>query len=155
MADEKPLLSSATPMVPPGESGAAPPPVPAGAISKEPMNLPPIPLAGPKAALALAPAAQKRDAEIVKDAFRELLETVVFVVVLVLMLKTFLAEAFVIPTGSMATTLLGYHYKETCEQCGYTNLINATREAEPNIPGQPQVLTQYQCINCRYKNKRR
>src|SRR5271156_3648874 len=40
-----------------------------------------------------------------KDAFREIVETVVFVVVLVLLLKAFIAEAFVIPTGSMATTL--------------------------------------------------
>src|SRR5437879_2457371 len=31
--------------------------------------------------------------------FREIAETVVFVVVLVLLLKTFVAEAFVIPTG--------------------------------------------------------
>src|SRR5262249_4813982 len=44
-----------------------------------------------------------------RDSFREVVETIVFVVVLVLLLKSFLAEAFVIPTGSMATTLLGYH----------------------------------------------
>src|SRR5262249_43191704 len=47
-----------------------------------------------------------------KDSFREIIETVVFVIVLVFMLKTFLAEAFVIPTGSMATTLLGYHKEQ-------------------------------------------
>ena len=54
-----------------------------------------------------------------KDNVRETIETIVFVVVLVLMLKTFLAEAFVIPTGSMATTLYGYHKDITCEKCGY------------------------------------
>src|SRR5262249_38961186 len=43
-----------------------------------------------------------------RDSLREIAETVVFVVVLVLMLKTFVAEAFVIPTGSMAETLYGY-----------------------------------------------
>src|SRR5262245_38191131 len=43
-----------------------------------------------------------------KDSSREIAETVVFVVVLVLLLKTFIAEAFVIPTGSMASTLWGY-----------------------------------------------
>ena len=52
----------------------------------------------------------------IKDNIRETIETVVFVVVLVLLLKTFLAEAFVIPTGSMATTLLrlpqGHHLRE-------------------------------------------
>ena len=51
---------------------------------------------------------KKDEVPAVKDAFREVVETVVFVVVLVLMLKTFVAEAFVIPTGSMAETLLGY-----------------------------------------------
>src|SRR5712691_7356281 len=45
---------------------------------------------------------------------REVVETIVFVVVLVLLLKSFVAEAFVIPTGSMATTLLGYHKDVTC-----------------------------------------
>src|SRR2546425_9945951 len=49
-----------------------------------------------------------------KDGVREITETIVFVVVLVLLLKTFLAEAFIIPTGSMATTLLGYHKNRVC-----------------------------------------
>src|SRR5207247_2346546 len=53
------------------------------------------------------------------DSFREIVETVVFVVVLVLMLKSFAAEAFVIPTGSMAETLLGYQVDVKCPKCGY------------------------------------
>ena len=48
------------------------------------------------------------------DGVRELLETVVFVVVLVLVLKSFIAEAFVIPTGSMAETLFGYQKQINC-----------------------------------------
>ena len=61
-----------------------------------------------------------------KDNIRETLETVVFVVVLVLMLKSFVAEAYVIPTGSMATTLYGYQLQVTCPQCGWqsTNLTH-------------------------------
>src|SRR4051794_18494886 len=51
-----------------------------------------------------------------RDNFREVCETIVFVVVLVLILKTFVAEAFVIPTGSMATTLLGYHRDVVCQK---------------------------------------
>src|SRR5262249_38921817 len=62
-----------------------------------------------------------------KDAFREIVETVVFVVVLVLLLKAFMAEAFVIPTGSMATTLLGYHHDITCPECGYRCPLNTSR----------------------------
>src|SRR5262249_35048353 len=53
-----------------------------------------------------------------KDTFREIIETVVFVVVLVLLLKSFVAEAFVIPTGSMAETLYGYQKLVTCPVCG-------------------------------------
>ena len=47
--------------------------------------------------------------EEVRDGWRETFETISFVVFLVLMLKAFVAEAYVIPTGSMATTLLGDH----------------------------------------------
>ncbi len=151
MADDIPPLGAVTPNVPPTSS-----PLPAGAMSAEPMNLPPISL-DHAAAKACAGARQVKsrpnDAEVAKDAFREMLETIVFVVVLVLMLKTFLAEAFVIPTGSMATTLLGYHHKETCEQCGYPNLINASREAEAPDP-RDMAVPGYRCINCRFYNNR-
>ena len=131
-----------------------PPPnpvVPPGAISSQPMNLPPIPLAGPAPATVSTPIATKKDTEI-KDSFRELIETIVFVVVLVLMLKTFLAEAFVIPTGSMADTLLGYHYKKNCDECGYPNLINASQEAEPANPDHRPRIVRFQCINCKHLN---
>jgi signal peptidase I len=87
-----------------------------------------------------------------KDGVREIIETVVFVVVLVLLLKTFLAEAFVIPTGSMATTLLGYHKEVTCEQCKYRFKVNASDEAEdrPNRP--PDRVVEGICPNCRFHN---
>lgn len=87
-----------------------------------------------------------------KDGAREIVETVVFVVVLVLLLKTFLAEAFVIPTGSMATTLLGYHKKVTCEQCGYPFTANASVEAGENERMRPQPVAACFCPNCRYRN---
>ncbi|MGL4553952.1 MAG: S26 family signal peptidase [Gemmataceae bacterium] len=61
---------------------------------------------------------------------REVVETVVFVVVLVLMLKSFVAEAFVIPTGSMAQTLWGYQKDVTCPKCGHRFPVNASDEAE-------------------------
>jgi signal peptidase I len=80
---------------------------------------------------------------------RELLETVAFVVVLVLLLKTFVAEAFVIPTGSMATTLLGYNKEVTCPQCGVSFPVNCSDEVENRQSGQP--LTRCQCWNCRYQ----
>lgn len=87
------------------------------------------------------------------DGTREIIETVVFVVVLVLMLKTFLAEAFVIPTGSMADTLLGYHKQVTCEKCRYRFLVNCSSEVDPQ-PGQmPKIVVGGICPNCRYQNE--
>ncbi|MBI2807463.1 MAG: hypothetical protein HYX68_20970 [Planctomycetes bacterium] len=128
-------------------------PDPATAVKAEGMKTPPIPLEPAQVKSPPAPViGDKKDAE-TKDTFRELIETVVFVVVLVLMLKTFLAEAFVIPTGSMATTLLGYHHKKVCEQCGRRNLINASEEAEPRNPNARQEVGRWQCENCQYVNE--
>jgi signal peptidase I len=59
------------------------------------------------------------------DPAREVFETVVFVVVLVLLLKLFVAEAFVIPTGSMASTLWGDQVKVTCPDCGHAFAVSA------------------------------
>jgi hypothetical protein len=82
------------------------------------------------------------------DSLREVVETIVFVIVLVLTLKTFVAEAFVIPTGSMATTLLGYHRNVTCPECGYTFPVNVSQEADPQN-GVPERITGCTCPNCR------
>lgn len=158
MADPTPTPPGSGPHVQPGLPPGAtppPPPPPPGAVSATPLNLPPIPLSGSPPPPAAAPtvAARKPDAE-VKDSFRELIETIVFVVVLVLMLKTFLAEAFVIPTGSMAKTLLGYHYKVTCKECGYVNWVNASKEAE--YTGKPENRPQLErcmCENCQFINE--
>ncbi|MFO0927305.1 MAG: S26 family signal peptidase [Gemmataceae bacterium] len=65
------------------------------------------------------------------DSPREIIETVVFVVVLVLLLKSFVAEAFVIPTGSMAETLWGYQKVVTCPQCGFEFPVNCSSEVDP------------------------
>jgi len=86
----------------------------------------------------------------VKDSFREVVETVVFVVVLVLLLKSFVAEAFVIPTGSMAETLYGYQKNVKCPACGYEFPVNASREADPQQEAQRAPIVGATCPNCRY-----
>ena len=134
-----------------GIASGAPGPAPAGAVSAEPMNVPPISLGTAPKPTPAPPIPGKKDEP--KDTFRELIETVVFVVVLVLMLKTFLAEAFVIPTGSMADTLLGYHHKVTCEKCGKLNLVNASNEADPQ-DRQKQDVVNSRCENCGWSNRR-
>jgi signal peptidase I len=82
---------------------------------------------------------------------RETLETFAFVIVLVLLLKSFVIEAFVIPTGSMAESLFGYNQVVACEECGYEFPLNSTCEVEPtNGPMRP--VEGYCCPNCRFKS---
>ncbi|MGE0710687.1 MAG: signal peptidase I [Planctomycetota bacterium] len=49
----------------------------------------------------------------------ENLEAVVVAVILALIIRHFVMEAFVIPTGSMAPTLLGDHFQVSCERCKF------------------------------------
>jgi signal peptidase I len=83
------------------------------------------------------------------NTLREVLETVVFVVVLVVLLKAFAAEAFVIPTGSMATTLLGYNKHVECPMCGAKFPVNASDEAGKG--GETKRIVECTCFNCRYR----
>lgn len=85
-----------------------------------------------------------------RDPARESVETIVFVVVLVLLLKLFVTEAFVIPTGSMATTLYGYQTIVTCKECGHEFPVNSHDEVEPGQDGEMRWLVGYCCPNCRY-----
>jgi signal peptidase I len=86
-----------------------------------------------------------------RDAAREAVETVVFVVVLVLLLKLFVTEAFVIPTGSMAETLYGYNKMVTCPKCGCEFPVNSHDEVEGNqVTGRKTPLYGFTCPNCRY-----
>src|SRR5262245_6548470 len=74
------------------------------------------------------------------ESSREVVETIVFVVVLVLLLKSFAAEAFVIPTGSMATTLWGYQKVVTCPSCRYQFPVNCSNEVDPQS-GPRELIT--------------
>ncbi len=88
----------------------------------------------------------------IKDPWREIIETVVFVIVLVFMLKTFLAEAFVIPTGSMANTLLGDHKDVICEQCAYEYRVNGSQFTQPQDGRDAVHVSTSDCPNCGYCN---
>jgi signal peptidase I len=83
------------------------------------------------------------------ESLREVVETIVFVVVLVLLLKSFAAEAFVIPTGSMAETLWGYQKVVECPRCHHVFPVNCSQEVDPSSP--PNVpVTGCTCPNCRF-----
>lgn len=86
-----------------------------------------------------------------RDPFREALDTVVFVVVLVFLLKQFVVEAFVIPTGSMAETLYGYQKEIRCAECGHDFALNSSVEVDPQDERDRRYVQGYCCPNCRYK----
>lgn len=94
---------------------------------------------------------KKRNLTHPRDPAREVVETIVFVVVLVLLLKLFITEAFVIPTGSMAETLYGYQKIITCAKCGHEFPVNSHDEVEGNqVTGRKMPLYGYCCPNCRH-----
>lgn len=65
-------------------------------------------------------------------AARETIESVVIAIILAFLFRTFEAEAFVIPTGSMAPTLQGAHRDVACPQCGYRYRTGASHESNPS-----------------------
>ena len=75
-------------------------------------------------------------------------ETVAPILVLVLLLKAFMAEAFVIPTGSMATTLLGYHHDITCPECGFRFPLNLSKQLDEQEGANRENITGCTCPNC-------
>ncbi len=50
---------------------------------------------------------------------RQTVELIVLLCLCVLLVRTFSAEAYVVPTGSMAPTLLGLHREIACPNCRF------------------------------------
>lgn len=98
-----------------------------------------------------ATAAPKAPKPVPRDSTREFVETVVFVVALVLMLKLFVVEAFVIPTGSMAETLFGYQKLVHCPECGFDFPVNSSNEVDPQDGRRAHRVLEATCPNCRHK----
>lgn len=61
---------------------------------------------------------------------REFVESLVVAVILALLFRAFEAEAFVIPTGSMATTLLGRHKDVIDQYTGFEYTVGASAELD-------------------------
>ncbi len=75
------------------------------------------------------------------------------VVFLAFLIWSLEAEGFVIPTGSMAPTLMGRHKEIVCPECGYVYTVNADREVEavpPNMGAGPRIQWGT-CENCRFE----
>src|SRR5262245_50116668 len=50
---------------------------------------------------------------------RQTIEFLITLCLSVLVFRTFAAEAYIVPTGSMAPTLLGIHQELVCPNCGF------------------------------------
>ncbi len=103
-----------------------------------------------------APSGKRRN-----DGFRETIESIVIAFVLAFLFRTFEAEAFVIPTGSMAETLYGRHKDVTCEKCNTHFRVSASDEIEEGSGiiavdwsdgSTPRIVNFALCPNCRYPN---
>jgi len=82
---------------------------------------------------------------------RDTLESIIIAFVLAFLFRTFTLEAFVIPTGSMAPTLMGWHKEITCSSCGYRFTYGvpddpALRRERDEGAGKPGC----RCPNCGY-----
>jgi signal peptidase I len=68
---------------------------------------------------------------------KDTIESILVAFILAFVFRAFVVEAFVIPTGSMATTLLGAHTRFHCPDCGYDFDVNYS--AAPQPPGTPEA----------------
>jgi signal peptidase I len=92
----------------------------------------------------------KPAAPVKSHAVRETVESIVIAFVLAFLFRTFEAEAFVIPTGSMAPTLMGRHKDVYCPKCGYRYQVSASEE-ESEDPRRPTAnCVAGMCPMCHY-----
>jgi len=76
--------------------------------------------------------------------FEQVIIMIGFVTMLLVDMK--IIHAFVVPTGSMAPTIMGYHKEVTCPECGARLFINASAEGEGLFRERVIGCT---CFNCR------
>lgn len=82
---------------------------------------------------------------------KDTVESILVAFILAFVFRAFVVEAFVIPTGSMAPTLLGAHMHFACDDCGYKYAVNYPTGGDLNVPNQvPQGKIDFKifCPNC-------
>ena len=83
---------------------------------------------------------------------RETIEAVAIAFVLAFLFKTFQAEMYVIPTGSMAPTLLGRHKEVLCDSCQFKYTVGASQEIDQSSGVVMVRLATSECPNCNHQN---
>lgn len=105
--------------------------------------MPPTTTAKSKAALASKPTDSGRPRN--REGSRETVESFVVAAILAVLIRAFLAEAFVIPTGSMAPTLMGRHKDVECQECHHPFQVNVHTDPA----GRDISPAHGTCDNCR------
>ncbi len=84
------------------------------------------------------------------SAFRpaDVVQTVLTGLILAFVFRDFLVEPFIIPTGSMADTLLGAHATRVCPACGWEFDVGPLR-GTASVPAGFLVPPEVVCPNCR------
>ncbi|MGN6505358.1 MAG: S26 family signal peptidase, partial [Tepidisphaeraceae bacterium] len=80
---------------------------------------------------------------------KETIESILVAFILAFIFRCFVVEAFVIPTGSMAPTLLGAHMSFRCPDCGYRFTVGYSDDSDPySTPEQADKVYSIFCPNC-------
>ena len=83
------------------------------------------------------------------EGIKETIESIVIAFILAFVFRAFVVEAFVIPTGSMATTLLGAHYRLTCPDCGQQFKVGHVGDGDGDRTSVKSVTNESNRIQCR------
>ena len=102
-----------------------------------------LPPAGDSPTVPAAARLRTRDVVVGPLAFgRETIESIVVAFTLALLFRAFEAEAFVIPTGSMAPALMGRHKDLVCSACGRDYRVGCSAEEDDQSQSFRAQLTQ-------------
>jgi len=77
------------------------------------------PIVHEEAYLTMAERTTQKDSKGAIHSFKETIESLVIAFMLAFIFRAFVVEAFVIPTGSMADTLRGAHFRLVCPNCSH------------------------------------
>jgi signal peptidase I len=100
-------------------------------------------------AIKASPSADPRESNV-----KETVEQILIAFILAFIFRCFIVEAFVIPTGSMAPTLLGAHMDFRCPDCGWHWKVNYSGESDGDdvrVPAFADETYPIRCPNCGFK----
>lgn len=97
-----------------------------------------------------ASADKKPEAHPSHNATREVFESLAIAFILAFLIRTFVVEPFVIPTGSMSPALQGVHKDLSCPQCGQRYRVNASVQSQIRGQTPPDECVGGMCPMCRY-----